>query len=65
MARLGASQAAAFSALAPVLAAVIAVPVLGEVPDGPAMVGILATSFGVALASGVWRIRPSAARAPS
>jgi drug/metabolite transporter (DMT)-like permease len=61
VARLGASKAAAFAALAPGMAAVIAIPVLGEAPDMAAVVGIVATSIGVALASGAMSLRKSAA----
>jgi drug/metabolite transporter (DMT)-like permease len=61
VARLGASRAAAFAALAPGMAALIAIPVLGEVPDLAAGVGIVATSIGVALASGAISLhRPAA-----
>jgi drug/metabolite transporter (DMT)-like permease len=69
VARLGASKAAAFAALAPGMAAVIAIPVLGEAPDMAAVVGIVATSIGVALASGAvtaqvrGRLTPGAFRA--
>jgi drug/metabolite transporter (DMT)-like permease len=52
IARLGSSKAAAFAALAPAMAALIAIPVLGERPDLAATVGIAATGIGVALASG-------------
>lgn len=52
--RLGASRAAAVSPLAIVLAAVLAIPVLGEIPDGPALVGITLATLGVVLASGVF-----------
>ncbi|MBA1155211.1 DMT family transporter [Microvirga mediterraneensis] len=51
---LGASRAAAVSPLSIVLAAVIAVPLLGEIPDAAALVGITLASVGVALASGVF-----------
>ncbi|MCB5176985.1 DMT family transporter [Microvirga lenta] len=51
--RLGASRAAAVSPLGPVLAALIAIPVLGESPDAVAVAGIAAAATGVALASGV------------
>jgi len=51
--RIGSSRAAAFAALAPGMAALIAIPVLGEVPDAAAVIGIAATSIGVVLASGV------------
>jgi len=52
--KLGSSRAAAFTGLVPALAALIAVPVLGEHPDGAAIVGVVATGFGVALASGAF-----------
>lgn len=51
--RLGPSHAAAVSPLGPVLAALIAVPVLGEIPGLPALIGLAAASAGVLLASGV------------
>jgi drug/metabolite transporter (DMT)-like permease len=51
--RIGSSQAAAFAALAPGMAALFAIPVLGEIPDTAAVLGIAATSIGVVLASGV------------
>lgn len=50
--KLGSSRAAAFTGLVPPLAALIAVPVLGEHPDTAAIIGIVATGLGVALASG-------------
>lgn len=53
IARLGASRAAAFVALVPALATVIAIPVLGEWPDLASILGVIATGFGVLLASGV------------
>jgi drug/metabolite transporter (DMT)-like permease len=59
IARLGASKAAAFAALAPGMAALIAIPVLGEIPDMAAIIGIAATSVGVALASGAVAARQS------
>lgn len=52
--RLGPSRAAAFAALLPALVAILAVPVLGEVPDALALIGIIAASFGVAFASGAF-----------
>jgi drug/metabolite transporter (DMT)-like permease len=52
--RLGASRAAAVSPLSIVLAALIAVPVLGEIPDAAALVGITLATLGVVLASGVF-----------
>jgi len=51
--RLGASRAAALSPLGPVLAAAIAVPVLGEIPGTAAVAGLAAVTLGVVLASGV------------
>lgn len=53
--RLGASNAAAFSALTPVIAALIAIPVLGEWPAALTWAGVVAVCCGVALASGVFR----------
>jgi drug/metabolite transporter (DMT)-like permease len=55
VARLGAARAAAFAALAPALAAVLAVPVLGETPSLYTVIGLIVTSLGVVLASGVFR----------
>lgn len=51
---LGASRAAAFAALIPVLVALLAYPVLGEIPTLLTIMGIFATSAGVALASGAF-----------
>ncbi|HXL68414.1 MAG TPA: DMT family transporter [Xanthobacteraceae bacterium] len=60
--RLGASRAAAFVALVPALAALIAIPVLGEWPDLASTIGVVATGLGVALASGALESRqPKAA----
>ncbi|WP_166802542.1 DMT family transporter [Microvirga pakistanensis] len=53
--RLGASRAAALSPLSIVLAALIAVPTLGEIPGLAAMAGIALATLGVVLASGVLR----------
>lgn len=50
--RLGFSRAAAFTGLVPALAALLAIPALGEHPDTAAIVGVVATGFGVVLASG-------------
>ncbi|MCK0198327.1 DMT family transporter [Ancylobacter sp. 6x-1] len=50
--KLGSSRAAAFTGLVPALATVIAIPVLGEHPDVPAIIGVVASGIGVALASG-------------
>ncbi|UVF19792.1 DMT family transporter [Microvirga terrae] len=52
--RLGASRAAAVSPLSIVLAALLAVPILGEIPDMAALVGIIVATLGVVLASGVF-----------
>lgn len=58
---LGASAGAAFSALTPALAALLAIPILGEVPTPKDWFAILAVSVGVFLASGGyvprWRSR--------
>jgi drug/metabolite transporter (DMT)-like permease len=51
--RLGASRAAAVSPLSIVLAALIAIPVLGEYPEPAALVGITMATLGVVLASGI------------
>ncbi|MGO4571407.1 DMT family transporter [Microvirga sp. 2TAF3] len=51
--RLGPSRAAALSPLGPVLATLIAIPVLGEIPDLAAVMGIAAVTLGVLLASGI------------
>ncbi len=56
VARLGASRAVVITALAPPLAALIAVPVLGEVPGIPAIAGIIAAVAGVVLASGAVKL---------
>jgi drug/metabolite transporter (DMT)-like permease len=52
--RLGSSHATALAALLPVLAAILAIPVLGEIPHGLALIGIILASFGVAFASGTF-----------
>jgi drug/metabolite transporter (DMT)-like permease len=49
---LGASNAAAFVALGPIIAALLAIPVLGEWPSETTWMGIVLISFGVYLASG-------------
>jgi drug/metabolite transporter (DMT)-like permease len=51
--KLGASRAAALSSLTLAAAALLAVPVLGEIPDAPTLAGIAVTLAGVVLASGV------------
>jgi drug/metabolite transporter (DMT)-like permease len=50
--RLGASKGAAFVALVPVVATILAIPLLGEWPDAASIVGVVTTSLGVLLASG-------------
>jgi drug/metabolite transporter (DMT)-like permease len=58
--RLGASRAAAVSPLGPVLATLLAVPLLGEVPGAVALVGLVSAAAGVALASGMFGVpRPT------
>jgi drug/metabolite transporter (DMT)-like permease len=54
IARLGASRGSAFVALVPGLSALLAIPLLGEWPEPAAMIGIVATTLGVALSSGVF-----------
>lgn len=49
---LGSSRAAIFSALAPPLAALLAIPVLGEVPSLLTLIGVALAVVGVALGSG-------------
>lgn len=51
--RLGASRAAAFAALVPVLVTLFGIPVLGEVPDLGTMVSAAFVCVGVFLASGI------------
>ncbi len=56
--RLGATRGAALTALVPVLAAVLSVPLLGQWPTPGTFAAIAATTLGVALAAGVldgWR----------
>jgi drug/metabolite transporter (DMT)-like permease len=60
--KLGSSRAAAFTGLVPALAALIAIPVLGEHPDMAAIIGVIATGIGVALASGAFALRRRAVR---
>jgi drug/metabolite transporter (DMT)-like permease len=63
--RLGAARASAFSALTPVIAALLAIPLLGEVPDPLTWFGIAAVVSGVALASGLAQmLRPAPGFAP-
>jgi drug/metabolite transporter (DMT)-like permease len=49
---LGASLASLFMPLVPVFGTLLAIPVLGEIPAGVQLVGILAVSIGMALAAG-------------
>jgi drug/metabolite transporter (DMT)-like permease len=49
---LGSSRAAIFSALSPALAALIAIPWLGEIPTALTVTGIVLAVIGVALGSG-------------
>jgi drug/metabolite transporter (DMT)-like permease len=51
--RLGATRGAALTALVPVLAAALSVPLLGEWPTSGTVCAITATTFGVMLAAGV------------
>jgi drug/metabolite transporter (DMT)-like permease len=53
IARLGASRAAAFVALVPALATLVAIPLLKEIPDAASIIGVVTTGLGVLLASGV------------
>jgi drug/metabolite transporter (DMT)-like permease len=55
--RLGAPRAAAFSALAPAIAALFAIPLLDEWPSPATLAGIAAVGTGVTLASGTLRRR--------
>ncbi len=50
---LGASPAAAVSPLSIVLAALLAIPVLNEIPSPAAWIGIILATLGVVLASGI------------
>lgn len=54
---LGASSGAAFGALVPAMAALIAIPLLGEFPTASDWAGIALVSSGVFLASGGWHLR--------
>lgn len=53
VARLGASRAAVLTAFAPALAALIAIPVLGEIPTSLTIAGMVLAVLGIALGSGV------------
>lgn len=59
---IGASRAAAFAALIPVMVALFGIPVLGEVPDTVMMIGVVVVSCGVALASGAIGMAYAASR---
>ena len=50
---VGASEASAIVAIAPVLSVVLAIPLLGEVPEWQAAVGAIAITCGAVLAN--WR----------
>jgi len=49
---LGPQKAATFSSLVPVLAALLGMPLLGEVPDPAAWFGVATVTFGLMLATG-------------
>jgi drug/metabolite transporter (DMT)-like permease len=53
IAMLGPSRAAPFAALAPAMASLLAIPLLGEWPTLPEMAAVLFVSLGVPLASGL------------
>lgn len=53
---LGASRAAVFASLVPILAALMAVPVLGEVPGPFETIGLIVVTSGVLFASGAVRV---------
>jgi drug/metabolite transporter (DMT)-like permease len=55
--RLGPSRAAALSPLGPVLAAILAIPLLDEIPSLGATIGIALATLGVLLASGVTSLK--------
>jgi drug/metabolite transporter (DMT)-like permease len=63
--RLGATRGAALTALVPCVAAVLAIPLLGEVPSNATVLGIAAATIGVMLAAGAfdgWRLLRHPAR---
>jgi drug/metabolite transporter (DMT)-like permease len=60
--RLGPSRAAAFVALTPGLATLLAIPWLGEWPDAVTLAGVVSASIGVLLASEVLVKPPTASR---
>jgi drug/metabolite transporter (DMT)-like permease len=53
IALLGPARGSAFTALVPVLAAILAIPVLGEWPAPTTWVAVTLTAAGVLLASGI------------
>ncbi|SBS39105.1 EamA-like transporter family protein [Marinomonas spartinae] len=55
--KLGAENMAAIGAFTPVLAALIAIPVLGERLEGYSIVGLVLVSIGVVIASGILKRR--------
>ncbi|MCW8354941.1 EamA family transporter, partial [Marinomonas pontica] len=55
--KLGAENMAAIGAFTPVLAALIAIPVLGEQLEGYSIAGLILVSIGVVIASGILRKR--------
>jgi drug/metabolite transporter (DMT)-like permease len=54
---LGSSRAALLAALPPAVAAVLAIPILGEVPSPLALGGVVLVAVGVALATGALKLR--------
>jgi drug/metabolite transporter (DMT)-like permease len=57
--RLGASRAAVLGSLAPVVAALLGMPLLGEFPNRLTWLAIIVVSMGVVLASGAFSRTPS------
>jgi drug/metabolite transporter (DMT)-like permease len=53
---LGASRAALLAALPPAVAALLAIPMLGEVPTPIALGGVVLVAVGVALATGAVKL---------
>jgi drug/metabolite transporter (DMT)-like permease len=51
--RLGAPRAAVFGALTPGLAALLGIPLLGEIPSPATVIGIVLVTLGVMLVGGV------------
>ena len=56
--KLGAENMAAIGAFTPVLAALIAIPVLGEHLEGYSIAGLIFVSIGVVIASGILKKQP-------